>query len=368
VKSLPFALSLALLPTAPAVAAEDGVWQGTIGSLPVRVCLAKDPDSDGWWRGSYYYLSRLAPIGLEAAAQGSDLVVSLDSSADQADPRWNVARTATGGLTGQWKSKTRSLPIALRPVPWRKNDDGPCGSDAFLAPRLKPLTVRAAPATKAGIRYTKLTYVAPAFPGYEMRSFALPETQPGDKAINAALRLDPAKENGPGDYVSCARTALTQVGTDGYFSGAVEPDLITPEFVSAQVSIGWDCGGAHPSEANYHWTFDRRTGVAIDLSRWFLPSALGGQEENGERWVEPKPALQRLILRNFPFDPQADECREPITGQAAWTLSLQRKGIGFYPSLPHVIQACAETAVVPFAELTTMLSPAGKHGVARLTR
>ena len=36
------------------------------------------------------------------------------------------------------------------------------------------------------------------------------------------------------------------------------------------------------------------------------------------------------------------------------------------PSLPHVLEACAATYVVPWAELAPWLSDAGREGVAAL--
>lgn len=359
---------LALVGAAPAHAAgEAGVWQGTIGTLPVRACLTRDEDGK-WGTGSYFYLSKLRPLRLEAADEGADMVERSTLGAEREGARWRLTPGGADALGGEWHSGSRTLPIALRRVPAATSDDGPCASDAFLAPRLRPLRVTSAPAAQGTLRYTKLAYSpGPAFPDIELASFAIPETQPGDKAINAAVRLDPARPDSPGDYLSCVRQALAQTGTDGDYFAELTPSALPGDYLSAEVSIGWSCGGAHPDNAAYSLTFDRRTGREIRLASWLGPSAAipSGSDERG-RSVRVTAALRILLLKRFPFDPQAAECRDSVAEEDYWTIALMPKGLGFTPQLPHVVQACEDTAVVSFGELAAFLTPAGREGAARL--
>lgn len=362
------AIALALASAFPAHATgEAGVWQGTIGTLPVRACLTRDDDGK-WGTGSYYYLSKLKPLRLEAADEGPDLVERETLGAEQESARWRVAAPGPNTLAGEWRSGARTLPIVLRRVPAALSDDGPCASDAYLAPRVRPLKVISAPAARGTLRYTKLTYApGPNFPDVDLASFAIAEALPGDRAINAAVRLDPAKPGSPGDYLACVRQALAQTGTDGDYSAELTPSSLPGDFLSAEVSIGWSCGGAHPDNASYSLTFDRRDGREVRLANWLLPNAVT-PPENGDasHSVRVTSAFRRLLLQRFPFDPQAAECREPVAEEEYWTIALTATGLGFEPQLPHVVQACADTAVVPFRQLAAYLTPAGRTGAARL--
>jgi hypothetical protein len=362
------AILLGVAGVSPAQAAgEEGVWQGTIGTLPIRACLTRDEDGK-WGTGSYFYLSKLKPLRLEAADEGPDLVERESLGAEQESARWRVAPKGTDALGGEWRRGARALPIALRRVPATTSDDGPCASDAYLAPRMRPLRVTAAPTTQGTLRYTKLTYSAgPAFPDVTLASFAIAETQPGDKAINAAVRLDPAKPDSPGDYLACVRQGLAQTGTDGDYDAEITPSVVPGDFLSADVSIGWSCGGAHPDNASYSLTYDRRTGREVRLASWLLPSAVTppGSGDSGHSF-RVTPAFRQLLLKRFPFDPQAAECREPVAEEDYWTVAILATGLGFAPQLPHVVQACEDTAVVPFRELAPFLSAAGREGAGRL--
>jgi hypothetical protein len=370
VRALLPAILLGAAGVSPAQAAgEEGVWQGTIGTLPVRACLTRDEDGK-WGTGSYFYLSKLEPLRLEAADEGPDLVEREMLAADKENARWRVVPHGADALGGEWRSGARTLPIALRRVPAAASDDGPCASDAYLAPRLRPLRATSAPTTQGALRYTKLTYSAgPAFPDVTMASFAIAETQPGDKAINAAVRLDPAKPENPGDYLACVRQGLAQTGTDGDYDAELTPSVVPGDFLSADVSIGWSCGGAHPDNASYSLTYDRRTGREVRLSSWLLPSAVTPPErgDTGHSF-RVTPAFRQLLLKHFPFDPQAAECRESVEQEDYWTVAILATGLGFAPQLPHVVQACEDTAVVPFHDLASYLSAAGHEGAGRVRR
>jgi hypothetical protein len=361
-------VALVFAGASPAHAAgEQGVWQGTIGTLPIHACLTRDEDGK-WGTGSYFYLSKLKPLRLEAADQGPDLVERETLGAEQESARWRVIRKGADALGGEWRGGARVLPIALRRVPAAASDDGPCASNAYLAPRVRPLRVTSAPAAQGTLRYTKLTYSpGPAFPDVNLASFAIAETQPGDKAINAAVRLDPAKADSPGDYLACVRQGLAQTGTDGDYFAELTPSLVPGDFLSADVSIGWSCGGAHPDNASYSLAFDRHTGREVRLASWLLPSAVTPPEsgDTGHSF-RVTPAFRQLLLKRFPFDPQAAECREPVGEEDYWTMAIVATGLGFAPQLPHVVQACEDTAVVPFRELAPFLSSAGREGAARL--
>lgn len=351
-----------LLPASvQAAPAWHGVWQGTIGTLPVRACLQER--SETYSNGSYYYLSRLRPIALSHEDDGS-------WSEENDSGRWTVTAGASGRLTGTWRGAGKSLPIALARVALNGDDD-PCGSTAYIAPRLRPAKVVSKPARKDGFAYTELVYdVGPSFPEVGISSFSYPPTRPGDAAINAALRLDPSKPEGEADYAGCMKMALASQGRDGDFQFTYTPDLVTAEYLSVAANSGGFCGGAHPDEGEWHLVFDRTSGKRIDIARWF--TARGLVPEDGEKGTSIRqitPALKALALGHFPFGRGEDaDCREAVSSEDYWEIALTRRGIAFTPSLAHVVQACEDAALVPFAELAPFLSPEGRAGSARLAR
>ena len=354
--------AFALPGSAQAAPAWHGVWQGTIGALPVRACLQQR--SETYANGSYYYLSRLKPIALSHEDDGG-------WSEESDSGRWTIAASAPGRLTGTWRGGSKSLPIALTRVAVSKGEEDPCGSNAYIAPRLRPVKVVSKPARKNGFAHTELVYdVGPSFPEVGISSFSYPPTRPGDGAINAALRLDPTKPEGDGDYLGCMKMALASGGRDGDFQFSQTPELVTSEFLSVAVNRGGFCGGAHPDESVGHRVFDRTSGKRVDVVGWLTARGVvpsGGEEGTSTRQITA--ALKALALKHFPFGRGEDaDCREAISSEDYWEIALTRRGLAFTPSLPHVVQACEDAALVPFAELDPFLSPSGRAGIARLAR
>lgn len=371
-KRILFAAALALPASLQAAAAQaapawHGVWQGTIGTLPVRVCLQQR--SEDFSNGSYYYLSKLQPIALSREDDGRWSEEAGGGGASSG--RWTLGSASPGRIAGVWHGGGRSLPIALTRVSGAAAEEDPCGTSAFIAPRLRPVKIAAKPALKDGFTYTELVYdVGPSFPDVAIVSFAYSPHRPGDAVINAALRVDPAKPEGEADYAGCMRMALASLGRDGDFVFSYAPALVTSEFVSVAANSGGFCGGAHPDESTWHLTFDRASGKRIDLARWFTPrGVLRDAGEAGTAIRRITPALRELVLKHFPFGKGEDaECREAVASEEYWDLALDRGGIAFTPSLAHVVQACEDTAVVPFAELGAFFSPEGRAGTVRAQR
>lgn len=360
------AAGLALLAAVPAAAQTDpapqpweGVWQGTLGTYPVRLCLSQR--SETWSVGAYYYLSQLKTISLDRQDDGS--WVEKAGSSDAVTGRWTL-RASGNGLSGEWKQGAKSLPLALTRVA-ADIANGACGTREFLAPRIQPVKLREAPKALGKFAYRELTWdVGKGFPDVSLASLAYAPVQPGDKAINAALRLDPARREGEADYVSCYQGSLGSLGTDGDFSFGYAPRTATSAYLTVTANAGGFCGGAHPY-AGYWWlTFDRKTGKKVDLGTWLTPAAVPRGdwfEDSAQRPLSP--AFRKLLLRKLAI---ADsECREVVSDVEYWTIGLDRTGLVFSPSLPHVAQACGEDAAVPFAQLGPWLSAAGKAGMAR---
>lgn len=357
------ALATALALHAPAQAeapppAWQGVWEGTIGTLPVRACLRGS--EDGFSVGSYYYLSRKRPIQLMREDDGR----WSERETGETTGTWSI--TPQGKmLAGQWSNGKRRLPLALAPVAWQSEYDNPCEADAFTEPRMTEATLTSQPAKVNDFAYTRTSWnVGANFENVELTSFAYPVSQPGDAAINAALRLDPARREDPVDWRGCVQQSLGSLGLDGDFAYVLEPIVANPAFLVASRQWGGFCGGAHPFSSHDWMIWDRATGDAIDLADWLNANAVEERIGGGANLIRITPALRDLALD---YETVEDgECREIIAITEFWTLGLSDKGLLLSPSLPHVAQACADDAEVPFAKLSSYLSAEGQSSVARM--
>ena len=356
-----------MLLTSPALADAPpppwhGVWRGTVGTLPVMACLAQQ--SDSWSMGSYYYLSKMKPIGLEHEKDGS--WTEHAEGGDKPTGKLTLSPASVGSLSGEWRSGARMLPVALTRVAVAPSDDGLCASNAYIAPRIRPVRLVTKPASASGFAYSQVTYdVGPSFPDVSIESFSYPPTMPGDRAINAAIRLDPARHGDLADYLDCMQNSLGSFGTDGDFQFTWSPGLATRQFLSVNVNANGSCGGAHPFVSHGHITFDRLSGRKINLSAWFSPAGIvPASSDDGGDEHQITPGLRRLVVSRFRFS--ETECREVVSTADYWDIGIGQHGIMFDPSLPHVAEACGDSVVVPFAALDKFLSPAGKQAIARL--
>jgi hypothetical protein len=364
----PAALACALV-AAPAQAQTtprpgwDGVWQGTVGNLPVRACFSQR--TEDWSVGSYYYLSRMRAIPLRRADNGS--------WTENGDPSGTVTgtwalRPAGNRMTGEWRQGSRRLAVNLTQVPAALIEDGACASPEFMAPRQRPVTMRATPKTVDRLAYSEEIYnVGPHLPDVTIRNFSFVPRQPGDRAINTALRINPRQADDPADYLTCLRDSLGSTGSDGGFDFLQRPTLASRDFLVIEIAGGGSCGGAHPYTYGFHRTFDRRSGQRIDLSTWFSAAAVIPRlPDDGPDEHHLTPAFRTAVLAQA-RGLQSD-CREVVEQSDYWDIALTRTAMEFTPGLPHVAQACADPITMPFAAFSARLSAAGRAGLARLAR
>ncbi|WP_088309485.1 hypothetical protein [Novosphingobium sp. B 225] len=358
--------ALVLVPSA-AQAAEapllDGVWKGTIGTLPVRVCLMDVNASSP--RGSYYYLSQMKPIALEKPDGNKGWLEQTGAKA-----RWSITLAGANKVTGSWTTGDRTLPVSLTRVAMGDDGelDGACWSDAFMAPRIIPTRLVASPVKAGKLAYSKLKLeVGKWFEEVDIATFQIPVQRPGDKAINLALRalIDP--KQGRADYASCLQGNLGLSGTDGEMSLAAEPSFVSAEWIDVQIDEGNYCGGAHPNYSSSHMVYDRASGKEVQLAQWLAPKGMSAKWDAGAKYWDTRllEPLRKLVLAAMPPIEEAD-CQSAVAEAESWDLALTPKGITFTPFLPHAMLACADDAELTFAQLAPYLSPAGKAGVARM--
>lgn len=338
---------------APAPAAPTGIWQGTVGNLPVRACFTQR-DSGSF--GSYFYLSRLRLIAL-SADEGRANVYFEGNGAPADQPRWSIESVSDGRLTGRWTSGARTLPVRLSRVSTTFGEEGPCGSLALHQPWLEGVRTVTARARRDGVDYTRITLDTRGRFEISFETFALDGESEAVRRINAAVRQGLAGD--PPQWFQCIQDSLAQSAFEGSFEESLAPSMITRRWLG--VTHHWDgfCGGAHPDSSNSYRLFDLASGGEVDLYGWLNASAVRRERPDGsdEDLKTLEPAFRDLILRDW--RPEQAECEEVIRTADFWTIALTRTALVLSPSLPHVAEACGEDFTLPFERLGPFLTPDG---------
>jgi hypothetical protein len=350
--------------SAPAGAAEGpawhGVWQGTIGTLPVRACFA---DKEYGSEGAYYYLRHLRAIPLEQLEKRGSAWVEQDGR-DPKRPRWTF-KVVGAILSGTWSDGRGSLPFRLTRMPGLKPGQPACGSLLFNQPRLKRAPIVMGQARIDGVRYTKLTFrPGPQFPDVEIVTFALDRPGPAAQRINQRLReplRGPAERS---EWFRCMRTSLAATARDGDYHVGIEPVMASGRWLAARHWQEGSCGGASPFNSTASRTFDLSSGAEVALQNWLNGRAIARGAAGPGSPAALRPAFRQFLLARA--KPRDADCREAVANEEYWDIGLRRAGLRFSPSLPRVVQACGEEILVPFSRLTPYLSAQGSAGVASL--
>lgn len=343
----------------------EGVWQGTIGKLPVHACLDATPFTQ---KGAYYYDRVKKLLRLEPAKQGIDWFEQ--ESYDKNGARWSFS-VRDAMLVGSWNDGKKKLPIELKRIGETSKDfEGPCGSMAFHRPRLASTRLSSRSAVKDGNRYTVWSFKPGPWIGDDLEVSTFTLDRPGstiDK-VNSLLRANLPKPDGTGEWLDCVAAGANSSGSDGDFAESIEPTLITDRWLSAKQSGGYYCGGAHPEDVSYFRTFDLTSGTEVNLLDWFLPTGvkIRHYDDGSEPAQTLTPGLVALILEGWKAEDP--DCDEPVRSQEWWNVGIDRGSLVFSPILPRVIMACGEEFRVPFARLQPWLNQKGKAAVASLPR
>lgn len=349
---------------AAAPPAWKGTWKGTIGTLPVHVCLNKTPYEN---RGAYYYDRHKRLISLELDQQRQEWVEGEGRT--NKGPRWSLAPNA-GTLTGTWRSGKRSLPVRLTRITGPSREyEGPCAGMDFHRPRVSPVRLTSKAGIKDGAKFTAWSFKPGApYNDVAIATFTLDRADGGVPKINAVLRDILPKPDGTGTWLECMAGNADAHGADGDYLESIEPVLISKRWLSAKHHNDSDCGGNHPNTSNVWRTFDLENAVEVDPHDWFKPSAVTITPYAGDD--EPAKTLtndfRAMILKGWkPADP---DCKDAIARQEFWNIGIVRGALVFSPDLPRVVMACGEQFKVPFAKLKPKLNEAGKAAVATLPR
>ena len=346
--SLLLALAVAASPVTP------GIYEGTIGTLPVRACFSR---RDWGAFGTYYYRSRLRTIPLEGV---EGIEGAFVEGPDDAKPRWMLQPAGADRLAGRWTGGARTLPIRLRRIGGGEN---PCSSAAFHSPRLLGVTTLSSPASKDGVAYSKLRLSHRGRFDVSVETFQLGGRSAAARAIDSAL-LGPLGGNPP-EWFQCVAAALEWSPNEGALQDSLEPAMISARWLS--VVYGYDsyCGGNHPNSGTLYRAFDRSSGREVDLHDWLNDAAVKRESFGGSADVSKslRPAIRSVILAGWKAEA---DCDEVVRREGHWNIGLSREGLIFSPQLGHSVRACGEEFRVPFTRLSRFLTKAGAEHVRAL--
>lgn len=345
----------------PAAAAGlPGIWEGTIGTLPVRACFVTREYGSF---GAYYYRSRMKLLGLEAQDGTTD---AFGETGGDVTAQWRTVRVAGDNLTATWTSGRQGLPVRLHRVAATLGEEGACASVAFHQPRLEGVHTVSTRATADGTAYTKLTLDTAGHFEIGVETFALDGDSAAVRRINTALGESLAGT--PPGWLSCVTDSLATHGSEGQANESLTPAMISRRWLSVASASDWDCGGAHPDSSSRYRLFDLTSGAETELLDWFTPAAVKRETFEGSTEVARtlEPAFRAFLLAGWHVDPGAAECDEVIRSQEDWSVGLTRDGFVFSPSLPHVVQACEENFTVDFDRIRPWLTPQAAEQVRDL--
>lgn len=330
-----------------------GLWRGVIGKRNVVVLL--EPKNCG---SSYYYLRHLWGINLVEKDKRGQLWE--EENGGDGPALWKFDGSTGDDLTGQWTDGDgkRTVPIRLKRVAVGKEEKPQCGlfNKEFDAPRITAQKPIVADANFDKHRYRIVSVLAGKIKGMEV-----PEAQNQLPNLNQAMR-NWLRAN-ISEYYECQ----TMLGS------RVDMKNPVPDFFKEMAPIFWNkralvleetysayCGGAHPSGgiASYLvWNLieDR----AVEPWDW-----IRGSKGKYGGYVAPE-NLNRLIHAIY-ANKRDDDCTEAIRSNEYYLVYPGKAGMVFSPSLPHVVQACAEDIIVPYSKLRTYLTHKGAAAMKSL--
>jgi hypothetical protein len=319
---------LALLLLAPNRAAAeglDGVWQGTIGEIEVKLCLQNDDPTAVGAFGAYYALSDGIIISLEPE----------DPLADSFMPNiWNentfdgnnaalIFRLQNADYMVGERDGKETASLALRRVPYPSSDYGKvpltsCGSLAFSAPRIVQGGNTQVIATSWHGRHYFRLVIAPEKLDFHLQSFQIPGTTAAVKRVNTKLAMGfPGLDANARvtDILNCSRSNLEWSGRDGGDTEIRWPEIFTDTILVIGTSYDVYCGCAYPEMSTTWQVINLETGEKFDPRTWLLGDALEtllyGSPSNidADLSVPGEPSFYEVFLQHYPGTPtDGDDC------------------------------------------------------------
>lgn len=351
-------LPCAAAPATTEAAARFGVWQGTLGTHKVVVCLGRSAVVD---ESAYYYLKHRFSIALKKHdPQGGSW---MESAVDDGDmhAHWNLSPPADNHVAGEWVSANgqRHLPIRLRRVTASGDSDSTCGAPSM---RRAFNTSRVAGQKLSTTRQPDGTRAVSALNDH-IAMAQLPDTGPHAATFNAAQRAWLA--NNIAAYYDCA---LSSGATPPDFNRGRKIILRTHAWVVIEESFSVYCGGPHPNGGVVGYqTWNLATGKIIEPWTWIRHSEDQCSYAPDCGFAAPE-KLNAIILAGATRNKGGDECSADVNTNKRYLLRPSARGLVFSTDFGHAIRACDEDIEVAYAKLAPFLTPAGKTALESITQ
>jgi hypothetical protein len=354
-----------------AAASWNGVWDGTIGDLPVRACLQHNDYGDF---GAYYYHRHLSIITLGAAApapKAGETTRWTEDPNNQENGKgaiWSITSGASDQLSGTWAQNGKSLPLRLQRIATPTDDDtNACGTAQFSALRAIKPKIKSAPGQFERRPIREFTADVGKHLDVEISSFALPGDSPALRKVNAELLSSLPRDAAGSDYMDCTQNNLGSIGYDGDYRSNDHPVLITRTWMVDVRDVSYTCGGAHPDAYSSYRVWNLESGEVADLWSWMAPAAATTTVEHSgtkDAYSIHKigPALRKQLVKRWSRDDE--DCSSVAAETDDWQVYVTRGGLTFSPQLPHVINACTEEVVIPFSQAGKLLTGPGRAALA----
>lgn len=359
------ALAMVAVPARAQNPSEGRIWKGQLGEQAITACFFEERPGTG----IFYTDAALEPVRLETESETApDRLREMQGYDDPSGPVWTLT-FAEDRITGVWRNGADTRPIRLAAHAVSRPEYGSaCESGAFLDPVLAGGAVKTSRETLDGTAYTVFAYTGPQRSGlvnYGAQAFALDPLRRGDEAINRALAAEIPDGTAAHEAGQCLAGSLSWSSGLGDYGKFLQPTLITSRWLGVSATGSSWCGGAHPNHFITARVYDRDSGARVDPAAWFTPGALTFYDwEPGPGEIRPiaglSEALTEALLAHWPADDDRAECRDAARGPFSWNIGVTRDGLLFIPQFPHVIFACTEEFVLPWAEAEAFLSPEGR--------
>jgi len=152
--------------------------------------------------------------------------------------------------------------------------------------------------------------------------------------------------------------------TKNYFEVKSRVEYADKAVFSIYASASYYCGTAYPTnDANMSLTFDLRTGEKIRFEQLFKDYEADKREILRTIFAKQVERANKLAAA---AKQGSDNCEEDAQlfslehlKDSSYSYNFTRSGLAVQPSWPHVIEACAERVIVPYAEFRKFAAPGG---------
>lgn len=342
---------VACLGVAPALAAGETTYEGTVGASRVVMELS---DGTGDVSGRYFYLKVRLDIDLAGKRSGS----ALDLTSNFTEDHLSLTRSGEG-LTG-WltTAKGRRFAVALHPAqaPATRPADFPAGLALYEQLRLSGLALT--PQSSETLKGKAIRWYRESLTGIRLFRIESGYAPPALAAMNLALGRHQWSE--VSDALQCTGTE----GKSGMDTAEADKPWLGPDYVSYIWHSAWDCAGAaHPDFSTTGYSFDARDGHELKLDEVLPFGTAQIPAENSDAWLDYRskvfaPAVVALLKRSHPKEmtPPADPDDCNYADPDVWDFpnwAIAEKGLWLGAIFPRVMRPCdaPEWAVIPWSDL-----------------